>query len=117
MSIHFQNLVSAVSTGVFFTAFFVKADGTFRAMNCRRGVKIGVKGTAPHDRQQEDRQNNVLTVYDVKAKGFRRINLSSLIGLNLQGNSYLYANEKLNQISKKCTAQDFERVYQARYCS
>lgn len=95
-----------VKDGKFFSVEFIKADGTNRKMTCRRGVFKGVKGVLPEGhRAAEDDRNQVLTVYDVnkltpemiasgEVKGaFRRINLKTLIHLNLHGRRYSWSED------------------------
>ena len=54
----------------FFTVTFVKrTDNTLRVMNCRRGVKAGVKGTS----KRRKKPVGLVTVYDMKSHGYRRI--------------------------------------------
>jgi hypothetical protein len=62
----------------FFSVTFVKrTDGTVRTMNCRRNVGGGAN--VPAESSEEIRKHNVFTVYDVKASGFRRIPLDSVL--------------------------------------
>lgn len=90
--------------GQLFTVDFVKrSDGNIRTMNCRRGVKKGVKGTG---QAYDPKSKNLLTVYDMQKldpsresnrgksademeKGaFRNINLEALVALRMGGKSY-----------------------------
>ena len=65
------------TNGKFFTCFFVKKDGTLRKMTARVGVK---KGLANNGFVREEKEN-LICVYDITAKGFRFINLSTLKSL------------------------------------
>ena len=68
----------------FFTVVFVKrTDNTLRTMNCRRGVKAGVKGTG-----KKTKPVGLITVYDMKSKGYRRINLSGIRTIRMRGQEY-----------------------------
>ena len=70
--------------GKFFTVTFVKrTDNSIRTMNCRRGVKKGVKGIG-----QKTKTTGLVTVYDVKNKSYRRINLSGIRSLRMRGTEY-----------------------------
>ena len=62
------------TNGKFFTCFFVKKDGTLRKMTARVGVK---KGLANNGFVREEKEN-LICVYDITAKGYRMINLSTL---------------------------------------
>ena len=59
--------------GRFFSAEFIKANGSKRKIVARVGCHIGVKGTL--NRKQKDR---LITVYEPKVKGYRTINLETL---------------------------------------
>ena len=59
--------------GMFFSAEFIKANGSKRKIVARVGCHIGVKGTS--NRKQKDR---LITVYEPKVKGYRTINLETL---------------------------------------
>ena len=59
--------------GRFFSAEFIKANGSKRKIVARVGCHIGVKGTS--NRKQKDR---LITVYEPKVNGYRTINLETL---------------------------------------
>ncbi|MBG23714.1 MAG: hypothetical protein CMF22_10360 [Idiomarinaceae bacterium] len=67
--------------GRFFTATFVKKDGSVRKMNCRTGVMKYVKGTG----RPTHNIGNLVAVYDVKVKGYRFINLKTLSKIKIDG--------------------------------
>ena len=60
--------------GRFFRAEFIKANGSKRKIVARVGCCIGVKGTS--NRKQKE---NLVTVYEPKVKGYRTINLETLL--------------------------------------
>lgn len=99
-----EQFLEKTGGGQLFTVDFVKrGDGTIRTMNCRRGVKKGVKGTG---QSYDPKTKNLLTVYDMQKldpsradnqgkspedmeKGaFRNINLDALVGLRMGGKAY-----------------------------
>lgn len=101
-----QDFIEKTSDGRLFTVDFVKrGDGSFRTMNCRRGVQKGVKGVG---QSYDPKSHNLLTVYDMQkmdpkapqnvgksedelSKGaFRNINLEALVGLRMGGKAYDY---------------------------
>tara|TARA_Y100000401_G_scaffold108354_1_gene103548 strand:+ start:1848 stop:2141 length:294 start_codon:yes stop_codon:yes gene_type:complete len=87
INIHRTKLESLIrnSKGKFFSCLFLKKDGTIRAMNCRLGVKKGIKGTGkPIDNQS----NSYVTVYDMVNKGYRVINLDTLAVIEMEGKMY-----------------------------
>jgi hypothetical protein len=94
--------------GQLFTVDFVKrtakpGEPSLRTMNCRRGVKKGVKGVG---QSYDPASKNLLTVFDMQKmdpkapynagksveemeKGaFRNINLDALVALRMAGKSY-----------------------------
>lgn len=74
-------------TGRIFSVEFIKQNGEFRTMNCRTGVRKYVKGTGlkfvPLDR-------NLLSVFDLKKKEYRFINLETLKSITFQKTKYLF---------------------------
>lgn len=68
------NKVIQSTNGKMFTVCFIKKDGTERIMNCRLGVKKHLKGGA----STTSHKKNLVTVYDVKAEGYRNINLDTI---------------------------------------
>ena len=61
------------SKGKFFSAEFIKADGSKRKIVARVDCHIGVKGTS--NRKQKE---HLIAVYEPKTKGWRTINLETL---------------------------------------
>ena len=59
--------------GKFFSAEFIKSDGSKRKIVARVGCHIGVKGTS--NRKQKE---HLIAVYEPKTKGWRTINLDTL---------------------------------------
>lgn len=64
----------------FFSAVFVKRNGEVRKMLCRVGVKKYLKG----GKKKYD-YDHLMTVYDVKKKGYRTINLDTLTQVKANG--------------------------------
>ena len=59
--------------GRFFSADFIKADGTKRHIVARIGCHVGVKGTSTRTPKE-----HLIAVYEPKTKGYRTINLETL---------------------------------------
>jgi hypothetical protein len=79
-----KQLIKATK-GKFFTATFIKKDGTVRRMNARLGVKAYLKGgTLPYDPEPK----GLIPVYDVQAKGYRMVNLNTLTDLKIGNDEY-----------------------------
>ena len=69
--------------GRFFSAEFIKANGSKRKIVARVGCHIGVKGVL--NRKQKE---NLVTVYEPKVKGYRTINLETLQNFKCGGLSW-----------------------------
>ena len=72
-----QDLLRETSNKKIFTVTFRKrTTGEIRTMNAMRGVRKGVTGQGlPFDPSEK----NLLTVYDMKKKGHRFVNLDEVI--------------------------------------
>lgn len=92
-----------------FGVAFTKANGDYRKMSARRGVKKGVKNDSSANgswnRKNNDAMHNLLTVYDMnkvdenkpveESKGaFRRIPLERLISVKMNGEVFIFDKEK-----------------------
>tara|TARA_R110001606_G_scaffold389836_1_gene556270 strand:+ start:1617 stop:1946 length:330 start_codon:yes stop_codon:yes gene_type:complete len=74
------------SKGLIFAATFTKKDGTHRLMNARIGKKY-----TPTGRKQpyKPEDYNLISLYDMKIKAFRMLNLKTLITLSINKEKYL----------------------------
>jgi len=71
-----SSIIKTIPNGHMFTATFVKANGETRKMNCRTGV---VKYLNPNpSRVKAPNPSHLVTVYDVKSKGYRTINCTTV---------------------------------------
>lgn len=98
-NITLEQFIEATNSGHVFTVEFIKrTNGEHRVMNCRRGVKKGVKGVGL---AYDPAKKNLLGVYDMQkltydedgepSKGaFRMINLEDLISLKMDKKTYTY---------------------------
>ncbi len=94
------DLIDTFGNKIFSVSFVKKTNGEDRQMQCRRHVKVGVKGIIPVGvRKEEDKRNAVLTVYDMqkitdftnekqKRGAFRRINLETVYRIKCQNTVY-----------------------------
>lgn len=80
-----------------FTATFQKKDGTIRNMNCRLGVVKHLRGGGL---SYDPASRNNLIVYDLKKKGYRTINLDTLISIRIDGKKYNHLQKRLGGIQK-----------------
>ena len=63
--------------GRFFSAEFIKVDGSKRKMNGRIGCHKGVKGIG-----RKFKKDNLVTVFDAQAKEYRMINVDTMLTFN-----------------------------------
>ena len=70
--------------GKIFAVQFIKKDGTIRMMLARLGVQKNLKGGS----NGASETNNLITVWDMVANGYRMINLETLISLKASGREY-----------------------------
>ena len=74
------------SKGLIFSATFTKKDGTSRLMNARLKKYISKTGRkAPY--KAED--FNLIPIYDMKSKGWRSLNLNTLLTLSINKTKYI----------------------------
>lgn len=74
--------------GKFFTVTFIKQDKTLRKMVCRKGVHKFTKGGVSTTAHKE----NLVTVYDTQAKGYRSVNLDTVKSITAGGLTYEFDN-------------------------
>jgi hypothetical protein len=73
------------SNGKIFNVVFIKKDGTIRHMNCRIGVKKGVKGKGL---SFDPLLKGLLPVFDMAKNAFRMINLETIQKLKIAGEEF-----------------------------
>ena len=64
------------SKGRIFTVSFIKKDGSIRVLNGRLGVKKYLKNG-----DSTLNPNEYITIYDLKNKGYREVNISTIINI------------------------------------
>ena len=74
------------SNGKNFTVcFYKKTDGSYREMNARTGVTLGVKNVG---RSFNPDDYDLLGVYDMQKHAHRMVNLRQVVGLKMKDNEY-----------------------------
>ena len=74
------------SKGLIFSTSFTKKDGSHRLMNARLKKYISKTGRkAPY--KAED--FNLIPIYDMKSKGWRSLNLNTLLTLSINKTKYI----------------------------
>jgi len=75
-----QMILDAGARGRFFTVKFIKrSNNQKRVMNCRLGVQKHLRGG---EKSYSDSEKQLVTVYDLQAKGYRAIALEGLLEIN-----------------------------------
>tara|TARA_R110000765_G_scaffold244439_1_gene346667 strand:+ start:112 stop:387 length:276 start_codon:yes stop_codon:yes gene_type:complete len=74
------------SKGLIFSTTFTKVDGSHRLMNARLKKYISKTGRkAPYKAENYD----LIPIYDMKLKGWRSLNLNTLITLSINKTKYI----------------------------
>ena len=73
------------AAGRFETVTFEKKDGTKRKMNGRLGVHRYLKG----GKSTQAGHKNLMSFYDIQARGYRTINLDTVLEVTVNGNTYV----------------------------
>ena len=73
------------SKGKIFTTTYIKKDKSKRVMNCRLEVKKGVTGEGLRYNPDE---YNLIPVYDMQNKGFRMVDVNTLLSICINNQSY-----------------------------
>ena len=75
------------SKGLIFSALFIKKDNTHRLINARLGKQYTSKTGRPAPYKPQD--YNLISLYDMRKKAFRMLNLNTLITLSINKEKYL----------------------------
>jgi len=70
-----------------FWVWFVKKDGSVRAMSCSLHVFKHLKGGEKSWKDEDF--PHLLTVFDTKTKGYRTVNLNTVFKLSVHHNTYI----------------------------
>tara|TARA_R110000851_G_scaffold149487_1_gene290029 strand:- start:531 stop:812 length:282 start_codon:yes stop_codon:yes gene_type:complete len=77
-----------ITNGKIFSSTFVKKDGTHRLLTGRLKVTKGLKENAK-PRPYDPSKYNLVCVYDMKAEGYRMLNINTLTNLSINANKYI----------------------------
>ena len=80
-----------ITNGKIFSSTFVKKDGTHRLLTGRLKVTKGLKENAKQ-RPYDPSKYNLVCVYDMKAEGYRMLNINTLTKLSINANKYIIKN-------------------------
>lgn len=81
-----NTVLGMLPKGSFFTVEFKKKDGSLRTMNCRKGVTCHL--TPNPKRDKPEMPSNLVTVYDVQAKGYRHFNIDTTRSIKACGQTF-----------------------------
>ena len=74
------------SKGLIFSTTFVKKDNTIRTLTSRTGKKYTPTGRKPPYKASD---YNLISLYDMRKKEFRMLNLNTLITLSINKTKYI----------------------------
>ena len=80
-----------VTNGKIFSSTFIKKDGSHRLLTGRLKVTKGLKENAK-PRPYDPSKYNLVCVYDMKAEGYRMLNINTLTKLSINANKYIIKN-------------------------
>ena len=83
------------SKGKIFNTSFLKKDNTVRTLTGRLQVTKHLKENAK-EQPYDPSKYNLQPVYDLKAKGYRMLNLNTLITLSINKEKYLIEQEEVS---------------------
>ena len=92
-----KEILKEMQSGKFFTCEFIKKDGSNRVINCRTCVQKYTKGKGM---SFDPMAKSLLSVYDIQKKGYRFINLSTLIWVQISGVKYWVSDLVINESIK-----------------
>lgn len=77
-------LIKAIKNGQIFSVTFRKKDNSIRTLVGRKGVKKHLRGGESKIKKHE----NLVSVYDLQAKGYRSFDVNRVISLRAGGVEY-----------------------------
>jgi hypothetical protein len=77
-----------ITNGKIFSSTFIKKDNSIRLLTGRLKVTAGLKEGAK-ERPYNPEEYNLVCVYDMKVKGYRMLNLNTLLTLSINNNKYI----------------------------
>lgn len=80
-----QDILDMLKDGTICEVVFVKRDGTLRSLNGRLNVKKHLKGGT---KAFDDKDYGLITIYDLKNKGYRSFKVENLRKLKVKGQEY-----------------------------
>ena len=82
-----DEVLKSIGENTICTVKFMKKNGEMRTLNGRLGVKKALKGG---QKAFDDADYNLITIYDLKAQGYRSFNVDRLVELKAHGETYKF---------------------------
>lgn len=82
-----KSIIEECKDGKIFSVKFIKKDGSIRVMNCRLNTTKGKNGKGMNYNPIE---KSLLPVYDMTNKGYRMVNIRTILSLTIKGNHYTF---------------------------
>ena len=83
-----DDILDMLEDGTIATVEFIKKDGSLRTLNGRLNVKKHLKGGT---KAFDDADKGLITIYDLKNKGYRSFKVENLRKLKVKGQEYNFA--------------------------
>lgn len=83
-----DDVLDMLKDGTIATVEFVKKDGSLRTLNGRLNVKKHLKGGT---KAFDDSKYDLITIYDLKAEGYRSFKVGNLKKLKVKGKEYNFS--------------------------
>ena len=80
-----DDILDMLEDGTIVTVEFIKKDGSLRTLNGRMNVKKHLKGGT---KAFDDKDYGLITIYDLKNKGYRSFKVENLRKLKAKGKEY-----------------------------
>ena len=80
-----DDILDMLEDGTIATVEFIKKDGSLRTLNGRLNVKKHLKGGT---KAFDDKDYGLITIYDLKNKGYRSFKVENLKKLKVKGQEY-----------------------------
>lgn len=86
-----EMIVSMNKQDIFYVEYIKRTTGELRKMTCRKGVKKYLKGG---EKAYNDKEYDLMTVFDMDKVGYRAINLREVKRLTINKEQFIVVEEE-----------------------
>lgn len=76
-----RKAIESFGDRIFSVTFIKRTNGEIRQMLCRRGVTLGQNHPNSSEHHRQDRDGDLLTVFDIQKRQYRRIPLDAVLNI------------------------------------